>query len=227
MKMEGGRIAERLQHEGAWSEVVAKTLAAFWFHSVDAVQDARVRAVLAELLTARVPWQFFIAPASSTGKNHPSWQNPTSGLLRHVTEMAVGIWRIAQAYPELTDANALPSPHAMDILLASVVLHDAFKGGVPWENRTVPNHHALAAEAWREAAGNAWLEPMIVENVSTAIRWHAGRWTPEWDGRMETLGTRKNVYAAVLHHCDMVYSDTNLNLLYQPVDIPLTSLRKR
>jgi hypothetical protein len=115
----------------------------------------------------------------------------------------------------------------MDILLASIVLHDAFKGGVPWENRTVPHHHMLAAKAWKEVAGNAWLEPIIVENVFTAISWHAGRWTPEWDGRMETLETRRNVYAAVLHHCDMVYSDTNLNLLYQPVDIPRTPLRKR
>ncbi len=221
------RVEERIRAAHAWAPDVAEGLRIFWTHTIDVLTDERIRIVVAELFAASVPWQFFTAPASSSGKNHPAWQNPVGGLARHVTEMAIGMWRIAQIFPELTDASAEPTPQAMDILLTSVALHDAYKGGVPWEHRTSPEHHALATRAWKEAAGGAWLEPAVIENVATAIWWHAGRWTPGWDGIVDTLPTRTNVYATALHICDMVYSDTNLNLLFQPIPIPRDGVRRR
>lgn len=223
-------LVQRLHQDGrvrAGDMRVHASLTAFLFHAVEPMFDDRIRGIVTTLLLERVPWQFFLAPASTTGANHPAWQNPRCGLLRHVTEMSVGIWRIAQAYPELTDKTMMPLPVPMSILLAAVILHDSFKGGIPWENRTIRDHHVLAANAWKEAADRAGLESELRDDVHAAIWWHGGRWTPGWDGTPETLGTRTNIYAAVLHHCDMVYSDTNLNLLYTPIEILLKRVRRR
>lgn len=220
-------VVERLTREGVWDPVLERAAQAFWYHAVDQLQDERIRAVVTGLLEREIAWQFFLAPASSSGRNHTAWQNGSAGLVRHVTEMAIGIWRIAQAFPECADARGMPSPAAMDMLLTGVILHDAWKGGVPWEDQTHPDHHAFAARAWKTAAQQAWLPPATIENVYTAIWWHGGRWTPGWDGNPETLGTRTNVYANVLHLCDMVYSDTNLPHLFAPAEIPLAPVRKR
>lgn len=220
-------LVERLTREGVWDPEVEKATEAFWYHTIDQLRDERMRSVMTAIVEKDIPRQFFIAPASSSGKNHVPWQNGRTGLVRHVTEMAIGIWRIGQSFPELTDATQTLSVEAGDTLLAGVVLHDAWKGGIPWQEYTHTDHHAFAAHAWKQATRNAWLPPAIVENVFTAIWWHGGRWTPGWDGKLETLGTRTNIYAQILHTCDMVYSDTNFRALFQSREISMNPVRKR
>ncbi len=207
-------IKRKLEIGNYWCAEMEKALSAFWFHSVEQIVSVSVRDVVVHILEEKASERFFVDPSSSTKKNHPSWQNKISGLLRHVTEMCIGVWRIAQAFPQLNKSN--PQAPIADILLPSIILHDAFKNGLPWGDKTDPRHHEIAAYIWLDCAHSAQIDCFISNQVHQCIWWHAGRFTPNFG---ETL--LKNDYIAVMHLCDMVYSDNNLNLLYSPKDIIL------
>lgn len=219
------KILAKLKQQGALSNEVKQRLSEFWFHCVEKISDKRIKAAVVYLLEEVVPWQFFVAPASSSAKFHPSWQVRPGGLVRHTTEMCIGVGRQLQQYEELTDEQCNPLPMTQDILLAASGLHDTFKNGSPWGDKTdYQNHHRLAAEKWNKAAEKFGVPTNIKEAVYEAIFWHAGRWTTEWrPGKLEEL----SIYARILHTVDMFSSDYNLDLMYEAKPIPKKRSAKR
>lgn len=208
----------KLKKQGVLTDEIRQRLSEFWFHGVEKICDRRIKAAVVYLFTKIVPWQFFTAPASSSTKYHPTWQVKPGGLIRHTTELCIVIERQLQQYPKLTDSKCNPLPEARDILLAAGILHDTFKNGLPWGEKTdYENHHRVAAEKWDAAAGKFGVPKSIRESIYEAIFWHAGRWTPEWQpDKLEKL----SIYARILHSADMFSSDYNLDLMYTAKPIP-------
>lgn len=212
------KIKTRLKEQGVLSELVEQRLQELWHYTIERICDKKVKATIVYLLEKVVPWQFFVAPASSSGKYHPSWQLTPGGLVRHTTELCIGIHRHVQQFPELTDEKCVPLPVVFDTLLAAGVLHDAFKNGLPWGEQTdYENHHRIAADQWRKAASKFSVPADIIENAAAAIYWHAGRWTPGWTLK---LHQERNIYARVLHDMDMAFSNLGLDLMFKAKDLP-------
>lgn len=213
------RIVEKLRSNGITDDLVFQRLGELWGVAVGAITDERVKAAVIYLLEEEVAWQFFAAPASSSGKFHPSWQCTPGGLARHTTEMCVGLRRHIQQFPELTDGNCAPLSKSLDTLLAAVALHDAYKNGLPWGEKTdYLDHHRLASEKWKGAAERLKVPKDILENAAEAIFWHAGRWTPGWTLEIDK---KLGVYARVVHTMDMVFSDMNLDRLFEAKSLQL------
>ena len=207
------RIKDRLRNKGALSDLVEERLEELWMHAVERIADDRIKAAVVYLLEEVVPWQFFVAPASSSSQFHPNWQVTAGGLVRHTTELCIGLHRHLQQFPELTDEKCVPLPKVFDTLLAAGILHDAFKNGLPWGEKTdYENHHRIAAEKWSEAAEKFGVPEDIRKNATEAIFWHAGRWTPGW-----TIGlhNQRSIYARVLHNMDMAFSNVDLTLMFE------------
>jgi len=181
-----------------------------WMFGVDKISDPLLKNLVVALLEETIPWQFFVAPAASSGKHHPVWQNMHGGLVRHTMEMCVLAPQIASIYPELTDKDQKPTKEAMDIILAAIILHDSLKNGLPWGKWTIKNHHEVAANQWDEAAEKARLDDHTRDSVFEAIFWHAGRWTQYWDTDQMTP------FAWVVHITDMVTSAKELETIYLP-----------
>lgn len=212
------KIRAKLKDRDALNAVVERRLEELWTWAVERISDDRVRAAVIYLLEEVVPWQFFVAPASSSGRYHPSWQVEPGGLVRHTTELCIGLHRHLQQFPKLTDENYVPLPKVFDTLLAAGSLHDAFKNGLPWREETdYENHHRIATEKWLEAAAKFRVPEDIRTNAADAIFWHAGRWTPGWT--LE-LHEQRSIFARILHDMDMAFSNVDLNLMYKAKPIP-------
>ena len=207
------KIKTKLREKGVLSNLVEQRLKELWTWAVERISDERVKAAVVYLLEEVVPWQFFVAPASSSKKYHPSWQVTPGGLVRHTTELCVGLHRHVQQFPELTDENYVPLPKVLDTLLAASIPHDAFKNGLPWGEETdYENHHRIAAEQWLGAAAKFDVPEDIRAHAAEAIFWHAGRWTLGWN---PTFHKRRSIYAQILHTMDMVFSDVKLDVMYE------------
>lgn len=207
------RIKNRLRNESALSDLVEERLEELWAYAVERIADNRVKAAVVYLLEEVVPWQFFVAPASSSSQFHPSWQVTAGGLVRHTTELCIGLHRHLQQFPELTDEKCVPLPGVFDTLLAAGILHDGFKNGLPWGEKTdYENHHRIAAEMWSKATEKFGVPGDIRKNAAEAIFWHAGRWTPGWT--IESHNQR-GIYARVMHDMDMAFSNVDLDLMFK------------
>lgn len=206
------KIKTKLKDNNALNGDVEQRLRELWVYAVERICDTRIRAVVVHLLEETVPWQFFIAPAASSSQFHPSWQVAPAGLVRHTIELCLGLHRHAQQFPELTDENYVPLRKVFDTLLVAGILHDAFKNGLPWGEKTDhENHHRIAAEMWSEAAETFEVPEDIRKNAAEAIFWHAGRWTPGWTPE---LHKQRGIYARILHDMDMVFSNVDLDLIF-------------
>lgn len=207
------RIKTKLREHEALNDLVGQRLEELWTWAVERITDERVKAAVVYLLKEVVPWQFFVAPASSSKQYHPSWQVTPGGLVRHTTELCIGLHRHLQQFPELTDEKYVPLPKVFDTLLAAGILHDTFKNGLPWGEKTdYENHHRLAAEQWSEAAERFGVPEETRKNAAEAIFWHAGRWTPNWTPE---LYQQRSIYARIIHDMDMAFSNVDLDGMYE------------
>lgn len=207
------KIKEKLREQNALNDLVEQRLKELWTWAVERISDEKVKAAVVCLLEEVVPWQFFVAPASSSKQYHPSWQVTDGGLVRHTTESCIGLYRHLQQFPELTDEKCVPLPRVFDTLLAADILHDAFKNGLPWKGETdYQNHHRIAAEQWSCAAEKFGVPEDIRQNAAEAIFWHAGRWTPGWTPE---LHKQRSIYARILHDMDMAFSNVDLDGMYE------------
>ena len=215
------RIKTKLREQRALNDLVEQRLEELWTFTVERISDERIKAAVVYLLEEVVSWQFFSVPSSSSKQFHPSWQVTDGGLVRHTTELCIGLHRHLQQFPELTDENCVPLPEVFDTLLAAGILHDAFKNGLPWGEKTdYENHHRIAAEKWSEAAEKFGVPEDIRVNAAEAIFWHAGRWTPGWT--LE-IYQQRCIYARVLHDMDMAFSNVDLDAMYEAK--PISGLR--
>lgn len=133
------------------------------------IENQDLRDLTCRLLDEADP-EFWKAPASSTGKHHPYFDQGCMGLVRHtalVTVMAVDALR--RYYDE-------PPREMVDVMLCAGLLHDLCKNGYPqWGEWTLKEHPQITAQRVLGAAGG---DPgKLVEWACFAIAWHYGAWT--------------------------------------------------
>lgn len=128
------------------------------FKQLSLIDDKDIKAFVIEILN-KVPNEFHIIAASSTGKHHPSQSNGTGGLVRHI---------LATLYfaKELFYAYDPPAIHR-DIVLGALILHDIGKAMDEPHDIVAATNLRWLARKYDNPAINALVE---------GVRWHMGRW---------------------------------------------------
>tara|TARA_Y100000310_G_C20652310_1_gene800111 strand:+ start:1267 stop:1974 length:708 start_codon:yes stop_codon:yes gene_type:complete len=109
--------------------------------------------------------QFWIAPSSSTGRNHPPEDSGTSGLIRHLIKAGEVTKQVARR-EDFT-------PYEKDMALAATLLHDIRKNGHEWGESTDYRHGLLGAEYLQEfKLRDGTAKQIIVDTV----RYHMAPW---------------------------------------------------
>jgi hypothetical protein len=131
------------------------------------LHDKTLRTPLTERFMA-VPSAFWSAPASSTGKHHPSYALGDGGLLRH-TLVCLHVAR------DLAAAYGLTSDRSMDVITIAAAFHDTYKGGdtgnEPWIE-TVTDHPIIGRD---HLLVN---EPSTLNAAASVVWYHMSMWGP-------------------------------------------------
>lgn len=208
------RVKTSLRDKGLWSDIIDDRIREFEHLCLAQIRSEQLRNVVVDYLETATPVEFFVAPASSTGKYHPEWQSEIGGILLNTVECCVGIDRKLRMYPELTDATANPLPADHDIVYVATILSDTFKpldSGRNWQDWS---HHRLAAEKWSEFAELHKVSKEISEKIASAIYWHLGRFTPEWPPG-EDPRSKLHIHAFITHELDMDFSNRKLSDVFE------------
>lgn len=190
----------------------ASEVAALYRFGVDRIASGPIRRAVRKILEHIVEPPFWVSPASSTGKYHPSWQNNSSGLVRHTVEMCVIAPRLVSAFPELDKPS---KEYHLDMVLAAIVLHDAFKNGRPWGRYSHKSHGHIAADVWRQVSGVEDVSSAQAMAVEDAIRYHDGRWC---SGGLPTRVLPAHQH--IVHMVDMISSSNELEMLFSARPYP-------
>jgi len=175
------------------------------------IKDERVKE-FAEKAVATMPDYFFVMPASTTGKYHPSYALGDGGLLRH-TRAAV---LIATDLFTLDDYNF--EGNIKDLIIAALIIHDGWKKGNGLTQWTVDVHPEFAV---KEVKGNTELYAKLtsdeIDTVLSCIHSHMGQWSKDRSGR-EILPKPKTKYEKFVHLVDYLASRKRLEVNF---DIPV------
>lgn len=138
-------------------------------------------------------YQFWLCPASSSGKFHPNEDNNTSGTIRHLI-------KAAEISIELCREFDIPNygiENGESIVLSATLLHDVCKNGYPeWQEHTDYTHGLLAYNFLE----NFKLKEPDKKFLRNAVRYHMGRWTKasnketEEAKSLDKYETRRAVY---------------------------------
>jgi hypothetical protein len=205
--LEGVKTA--LKQQGRWGPVLEGRLAEFERLCINEIRSEKLRQAVLDYLEKTTPLDFFTAPASSSGKNHPAWQSALGGILLNTVECCIGIDRKLRMYPSLTDANANPIADDRDIVYVATIISDTFKTEDVPKNWRDYSHHRTAAQRWREVAARNHLPQAQTNVIADAIFWHLGRFTHEWPGTADPH-TQLSLHAFITHELDMDFSNRNL-----------------
>ena len=213
-------ILSKLKSLGHLDEKVQNEIEALWKYGVGRVTNTELRAGLAHFLESEVPWSFYVLPASLMGKHHPSWQNAKAGIVRNTVECCLAVDRQLRMYPQFTDDRYHVLPEHQDIVLVATIVTDTFKYGEKEPDSTLPDvkydplHGKIGADRWEKATAHLPVAPSVRASIYEAVYWHLGRWTPGW-----SPDVKLSLYAEITHRIDMIFSDRNLELLYDPKEV--------
>ncbi len=143
--------------------------------------------VFTETFLQEVPQDFWTAPASSSGKHHPSFTLGTGGLLRHT----MLVMYLANEFSTLFQLN----DNDRQLAVVAACLHDTYKGGYtqPW-GHTVKDHANLAAVALYEAGLETGLEEDVLQ-IARAVECHMALWSNEVPIRIRDMDPISQVVA--------------------------------
>ncbi len=153
------------------------------------------------MLIEELPDYFFLVPASSTGKYHPSYSLGEGGLLRH-TKAAVRIGYELLCDPVIGDKYTQTEK---DIMLMGLLLHDGVKHGIPKEKYVRFDHPILMANFVLDHKAELLMSDSEIELLCSVIRTHMGPWTTDYNGE-EVLEAPKTKYQNFVHMCDYLAS---------------------
>lgn len=158
---------------------------------IDLIPSDTFRELVSTLL-ASAPDAFFHAPASSTGKYHPSYALGEGGLVRHVkAAVRIGKSLLDAGVYRMRDEDFCFDPDSFStVILSSLILHDLYKFGldadqyVPGVTHTEHSHPLLIGRKIIEAA-NAMIadgqmsrdEYMLAHYIKEAVQCHHGKFT--------------------------------------------------
>jgi hypothetical protein len=207
-------IESTLKARSLWSAVMQERLEEFNRLCLSEIKDQSLLEIVIAFLVEKVPVDFYVEPASKSGKNHPSWQNNVGGILLNTAECCTGIDRKMRIYPELIDAAGKPLSNERDIIYVATILSDTFKPedfGKQWSEW---NHHQRAAEEFASYALSHGLDASWVDPIRDAIFWHLGRFTPKREKDMLNPRVTLAQTSFITHELDMDFSNRSLEEVF-------------
>ena len=177
-----------------------------------------------------LPEYFFHAPASSTGKYHPSYALGEGGLVRH-TRAAMGIFdsliraRIHEYYQHTSIVN---NDDFKDAGLLAILLHDGFKSGIPLDYASIiaghsKHEHPLIAAEYVKQSIDKFMETedvtsddlSIMTVASNAIASHMGCWTTaKYSHAVLPSPAHGTWLDQMVHLCDYLASRKSLEYIF-------------
>jgi hypothetical protein len=166
------------------------------------IQDGSIRSWVRAAL-AKAPVYFWLIPASSSGKYHPTWAQDDCGLFRHT------VFGMYMAH-ELSRTWGL-SDVEHDIALAASSIHDTLKYGIDYDLRYFDLHPYLPRSYYVGKHGCMTKEekdlitPQIENAIFNAVERHMGSLAK---GEWHSVGRVKpeNIVEQVVHVADYVAS---------------------
>lgn len=149
------------------------------------------------------PDYFWYAPASSTGKYHPSFAAQKGGLVLH-TLTAIKIAKsLFPAYPELTLED-------QENIIVALSLHDTVKKGFYEESNTVAGHERFPREYFISLKSSI---PNDYEEIMDLISTHMGIWNEDGNPPKRKEGYRISP-AEIVHLADLLSSRKSLEEIF-------------
>ena len=160
-----------------------------------------------------LPAYFFIVPASSSGKYHPSYALGTGGLLRH-TKAAVAI---AHEPFNLEMFQKQFSQMEQDLIILSLILHDGKKQGEGNGSHTVFDHPLYAANFVKQCnIESSLLTDEQEKIVCNAISSHMGQWNSTRYSSVK-LPKPSDKIQKFVHMCDYLASRKFLEVNFEAI----------
>ena len=141
----------------------------YFANELNDIHDDKIREFATRMIEEADDY-FFVVPASSSGKYHPSFDLGDGGLVRHT--------RCVVYYSECISESYDFDSRTRDMLIVSALAHDIKKQGDGLGKHTVTEHPLLAASYMDKIAKmvpNAFT-PDEMEIMKGAIRSHMGKW---------------------------------------------------
>lgn len=206
-------VKTRLQVAGKLTPEVERRIIEFERICLAEIRSEKLRFAVLDYLENHCPIDFFTSTASSSGGRHPEWQSLPAGILLNTVECCIGADRKIRMYPTLTTDDANPRDDAHDAVYVATILSDTFKTedfGKPW---TEWAHHLKAEERWRNVTKEHDICYSTVERIASAIRWHLGRFTPDWPHDQDPRCLDPIDF--IVHELDMDFSNRRLSEVFQ------------
>ena len=185
---------------------------------LELIKSKKIRDFL-EKAFDNAPPEFYTAPASSTGKNHPPEDNVKGGLVIHTKKVI----RVANA---LCHFFGIEEQLLKDKIFAGCILHDVCKNGNPWCERTDPEHGFIAARWLAKIAAiesNPEIEDFIhidkdLMDIIDLVRNHMGIYNklePTLALKIGEIITEKDICHLIVQLSDYIASRKWLSFSYK------------
>lgn len=157
------------------------------------ITDTNIRQ-LAKIMIENADDYFFVVPASSSGKYHPSFDLGDGGLVRHT--------RCVAYYAQCMAESMMFDEHDKNLIILAALAHDIKKQGNGVGKHTVTEHPLLASEYLSKLASeNGLISGEDLVKVCTAIESHMGKW-----GVKDGLPAPKSEFDKALQAADYIAS---------------------
>lgn len=168
------------------TQLVEQTLELMSFDSL--FHSERMLSFVKTAYRVCVPLQFYILPASSSGKYHPSYSLGVGGLVRH-TKAAILIAKMLFPLYHFSEKEE-------DLILAALALHDVAK-----PSKT----HPIEVEALLDPIRDDYFSE--VDKVVPLIESHMGQWD-----QFGKLPRPKSTIQQFVHLCDYLASRKSITV---------------
>lgn len=170
---------------------------------IEDINDDGLRKLATEIIACADDY-FFTIPASSTGKNHPSFSLGEGGLVRHTKCVVYMVKCLCESF----DIDE----YKRDMLIVAALAHDIKKQGDCAEGvgHTVHEHPLLAAQYVCEVyfASDITVLNGVVGIIADLISTHMGKWgaDPKFIGDKTPLPMPESDCAKILQAADYLAS---------------------
>lgn len=166
-----------------------------------------------EIILDMLPDYFYEIPASSSGKNHPSFSLGEGGLVRHVK---VAMRVLEEMFRD--EAFGTYDDDKKDLIRMALLLHDGFKSGMTDSGHTCSEHPIIMSEFIQKNRDKLLISEEESKYVSSLILTHMGPWNKDKDGKviMPVPKTREEL---LVHLCDYIASRRFLDVRFENNEI--------
>ncbi|MEM4271501.1 MAG: HD domain-containing protein [Candidatus Pacearchaeota archaeon] len=168
------------------------------YFQIEKIKDEEIKQFVCSGLS-NAPHEFWICPASSSGKYHPCENLGLSGLIRHTIKCVA----VSEEFCDFMNFSEIDR----DIVIAASILHDIKKGGEPWGEHTHPEHPRIAADY---LAKFELREPEKTEIIN-CVRYHYGNCTRTECDKTRAKNLKPNEMA--VHLADVIASRPEISWL--------------